>query len=159
YRHVVEVLETLRSEPTAVELRGEAEAVAAIAAGVAANGERSAVVRPSRGGRPRRAVMVAAAALTAGATHFTGLAAAHPLPRPAQHGAAQVLSNLGVHVPDTGPHPHSSPGAHGQTGLHAPSPVSTPPADGTNGSPGDVPTSTAPNGEPPVDPPADGGSG
>jgi hypothetical protein len=151
YRPVADLLETLRTPPKAADLRGEAEAVAAIAAVIAVSDERSgAAPRP---GRLRRRGMAVAAGLAASATLFTGLAAANALPAPAQHVAAQVLSNLGVHVPDPGSRSHPSSGAHGETSHGAPSPVSTLPADTPTGASGDAtaPPSTgvsAPSGAP-----------
>ena len=134
YRPVADLLETLRKPPRAADLRGEAEAVAAIAAVIAVSDERSgAAPRP---GRLRRRGMAVAAGLAASATLFTGLAAANALPAPAQHVAAQVLSNLGVHVPDPGSRSH--PSSHGETSHGAPSPVSTLPADAPTDASGEV---------------------
>jgi hypothetical protein len=152
YRPVADLLETLRTPPTAADLRGEAEAVAAIAAVVAVSDERS--VAAPRPGRLRRRGMAVAAGLAASATLFTGLAAANALPAAAQHVAAQVLSNLGVHVPDPGPRSHPSSGAHGETSHGAPSPVSTLPADTPTSASGEATASPSTDVVAPPDGPA-----
>jgi hypothetical protein len=106
YSQVAQALETLRRMPTEAELADERQAVARIAAVIAAdtvryNGERARAKRRGRAVRRRRRVTaLALAAAISGVWLVVGLAAANALPKGAQTVASNVLEALGVSVPN-----------------------------------------------------------
>jgi hypothetical protein len=100
YRAVTHALALVAAPATAAELSGEERAVAAIVARLQfeESAEPAAAPRPTRS-RRRSARLVAASAVGALGL-FSGLAAANALPGAAQGVASDMLSKVGVSVPD-----------------------------------------------------------
>ena len=98
YRRVAQVITLAAGAETRLELDGEREAVAAIAARL----EEQRVAEPPvlRPKKRRRFAQAGIASLAGGAILFGGLAAAGALPGPAQRVAADLLDTVGVSVPD-----------------------------------------------------------
>ena len=98
YEPVVQVLTAVRKPATEAELAGELEAVALFRSHITRRGT-SATSDPARRCRRRVPVIIAAGALSV--VTATGAAAATgSLPEPVQRVAAEVLSKVGISVPD-----------------------------------------------------------
>jgi hypothetical protein len=118
YGNVVRAIELLGGEATEFERGDSAKAVAVITARI----RRDAVsggVTPGRNSMSTRRLAKVAAASTIGAVSlFGGLAAANALPGAAQGVAAEMLSKVGVTVPDPDSHAGSHPDTRGQSESH-----------------------------------------
>jgi len=82
----------------------------------------------------RRLASVAAACLVGGVSLFSGLAAANALPGAAQSVASDMLSKVGVSVPDPNSHAATHPNVRGQSSDHTQPTVSSPPSTEGTGS-------------------------
>jgi hypothetical protein len=136
YRFVAHSLDALRGAATGTELASESVAVAAMVACVADQVMAVAAPRRSIMGTKRRLVSITAASLIGGATLFTGLAAANALPGAAQSVASDMLSKVGVSVPDPNSHAGAHPDGRGQSSDHTQPPASSP--SSTNGKGSDI---------------------
>lgn len=133
-------LQALRARASARELAREDETVGAMVATLRFASPPEVVLRPhSAATSPRRITMLAAAAAGLLVASTSGLAAAGGLPDPVQSAAAEVLSAVGISVPNPD-QPEDSSGL--QDGSP---PVATAPVEST------APESTVPVGSTPPD--------
>jgi hypothetical protein len=112
YRRVVRALGRLRASTSVARRTCEPAMAARLADEVVRE-----VPRPSAHG-PGRSVRLAAAGLLGALVTFSGLAAANALPDVAQRTASELLSRVGVHVPDPETDTPPRPGPHGASGAH-----------------------------------------
>jgi hypothetical protein len=133
YRLVARSLDGLRASATGTELAGEAAAVAAMVACLTDQVPTVATPRRSILGTKHRLASLTAASLLGAASLFTGLAAANALPGAAQSIASDMLSKVGISVPDPNSHASTHPDGHGQSSDHTQPPAS-PPSNPGNGS-------------------------
>jgi hypothetical protein len=110
YRGVVELLSTLTSAPSEIELAGERHAVATMTALHA-----EAVWSPRRRSTAKRRLRRSGAALVGTATLFVGLGAAGALPGAAQSVASDVLATVGVDAPSPNVHADDHPDMRGRS--------------------------------------------
>jgi hypothetical protein len=127
YRRVALSFSVLRRAAADPKLADERADLASMVASLGR--DTSLLSRRSIMGSKRRLAYTAAASLIGGVTLFSGLAAANALPGAAQGVASDMLSKVGVSVPDPNSHADTHPNVRGGSGDNTPPSTPSPSND------------------------------